>query len=205
MFSNHPGSAEYVGTRKKPIPFEQMKRIGVIASATLRRIPAGRKQNVLASRPLCYASAVMTTGPFRNDESGTVPAVSRATSGDYPALKPPSRRTWRGFAHAAAASFAVAAGLASSTDAVAASDGGYALNPAAAIYEAAPGKALDLSDEVTLEAWVKADPMDADRRAHPGQVRAGHAARLHARHLARQLAPFPQRERHVPFRRETAR
>ena len=50
-------------------------------------------------------------------------------------------------------------GPAASTHAAATSDGGYPLNPATATYEAAAGKALDLTDEVTLEAWVKVDPM----------------------------------------------
>ena len=51
-------------------------------------------------------------------------------------------------------------GPTASAHAAASSDGGYPLNSATAIYEAAPGTALDLTDEVTLEAWVKADPMD---------------------------------------------
>lgn len=37
---------------------------------------------------------------------------------------------------------------------------GLALNLNAPIYEVAPQKALDLTDEVTLEAWVRADQMD---------------------------------------------
>jgi alpha-L-fucosidase 2 len=37
---------------------------------------------------------------------------------------------------------------------------GYRLDNQSPIYEAAPDKALDLTDEVTLEAWIKADPMD---------------------------------------------
>ncbi len=37
---------------------------------------------------------------------------------------------------------------------------GYRLDNQSPIYEAAPGQALDLTDEVTLEAWVKADPME---------------------------------------------
>ena len=38
---------------------------------------------------------------------------------------------------------------------------GFRLDQKSTIYEAAPGKALDLTDELTLEAWVKADKMDA--------------------------------------------
>ncbi len=37
---------------------------------------------------------------------------------------------------------------------------GFALKTDAPIYQVAPQKALDLTDEVTLEAWVQADPMD---------------------------------------------
>ncbi|RYX83119.1 hypothetical protein EON83_16345 [bacterium] len=36
---------------------------------------------------------------------------------------------------------------------------GFALKPNAPMYEVAPQKALNLTDEVTLEAWVQADPM----------------------------------------------
>src|SRR5207244_3781902 len=36
---------------------------------------------------------------------------------------------------------------------------GLALHEKAPIYEAGPDPALDLADEVTLEAWVQADPM----------------------------------------------
>ncbi len=36
---------------------------------------------------------------------------------------------------------------------------GYRLDARSAVYEAGPDPALDLSDEVTLEAWVKADRM----------------------------------------------
>jgi alpha-L-fucosidase len=39
---------------------------------------------------------------------------------------------------------------------------GYALGPDSSIYEVAPQKALDLTDEVTLEAWVQADKMGGD-------------------------------------------
>ena len=45
------------------------------------------------------------------------------------------------------------------TPAVAADLEGYALGGKSALYEARPGSALDLTDEVTLEAWVKADRM----------------------------------------------
>ena len=38
---------------------------------------------------------------------------------------------------------------------------GFRLDQKSPIYEAAPSKALDLTDELTLEAWVKADKMDA--------------------------------------------
>ena len=38
---------------------------------------------------------------------------------------------------------------------------GYRLDNRSTLYEAPPGKALDLTDELTLEAWVKADKMDA--------------------------------------------
>jgi len=38
---------------------------------------------------------------------------------------------------------------------------GLRLGETGPIYQAAPGPALDLTDEVTLEAWVKADPMPA--------------------------------------------
>jgi alpha-L-fucosidase 2 len=41
----------------------------------------------------------------------------------------------------------------------AADAGGYRLDAKSAIYEAGPDKALDLTDAVTLEAWVKADRM----------------------------------------------
>jgi alpha-L-fucosidase 2 len=41
----------------------------------------------------------------------------------------------------------------------AADSDGYRLDAKSAIYEAGPDKALDLADEVTLEAWVKADKM----------------------------------------------
>ncbi|MCX7049397.1 MAG: glycoside hydrolase N-terminal domain-containing protein [Candidatus Sumerlaeota bacterium] len=37
---------------------------------------------------------------------------------------------------------------------------GMRLDPKAPIYSASPNKALDLTDEVTLEAWIKADKMD---------------------------------------------
>jgi alpha-L-fucosidase 2 len=37
---------------------------------------------------------------------------------------------------------------------------GLPVNADSALYEAAPAKALDLTDEVTLEAWVQADKMD---------------------------------------------
>ena len=37
---------------------------------------------------------------------------------------------------------------------------GFRLDNNSAVYEAAPGKALDLTDELTLEAWVQADRMD---------------------------------------------
>ncbi len=37
---------------------------------------------------------------------------------------------------------------------------GLALNARAPIYQAGPDKALDLADEVTVEAWVQADKMD---------------------------------------------
>jgi alpha-L-fucosidase 2 len=37
---------------------------------------------------------------------------------------------------------------------------GYRLDPQSAIYEAPLSRALDLMDEVTLEAWIKADPME---------------------------------------------
>lgn len=36
---------------------------------------------------------------------------------------------------------------------------GYRLDNSARLYDAAPQRALDLTDEVTLEAWVKADKM----------------------------------------------
>ena len=36
---------------------------------------------------------------------------------------------------------------------------GYRFDPNSPLYEAAPGPALDLTDELTLEAWVQADPM----------------------------------------------
>ncbi len=36
---------------------------------------------------------------------------------------------------------------------------GLKLGDAGPIYQAGPAKALDLTDAVTLEAWVKADPM----------------------------------------------
>ena len=38
---------------------------------------------------------------------------------------------------------------------------GFRLDDRSAIFEAGPDKALDLTDEVTLEAWVKADRMDS--------------------------------------------
>ncbi|MBV9864574.1 MAG: glycoside hydrolase N-terminal domain-containing protein [Abitibacteriaceae bacterium] len=37
--------------------------------------------------------------------------------------------------------------------------GGFTLNEKSPVYEAGPDKALDLTDEVTLEAWVQADRM----------------------------------------------
>ena len=37
---------------------------------------------------------------------------------------------------------------------------GYRLDPQSAIYQAPLNRALDLTDEVTLEAWIKADPME---------------------------------------------
>src|SRR5208283_2506625 len=106
-------------TKKERCQFKRMLSSHV--DAALRRILAGRKQNVLASRPLCYAPDVMMTCPFANDEPGVVPGVSGATSRDCPALKPQSRRIWRGFLHAAVASFALAFGPAASTEAAAAS------------------------------------------------------------------------------------
>ena len=42
----------------------------------------------------------------------------------------------------------------------ASSDAGYRLDGQSPIYATAPGKSLDLTDEVSLEAWVKADQMD---------------------------------------------
>ena len=42
-----------------------------------------------------------------------------------------------------------------------ASDAGYRLDGQSPIYATAPAKSLDLKDEVSLEAWVKADPMGA--------------------------------------------
>ena len=38
---------------------------------------------------------------------------------------------------------------------------GYRLDGRSPIYATAPGRSLDLTDEVSLEAWVKADQMDA--------------------------------------------
>src|ERR1700690_2262401 len=37
---------------------------------------------------------------------------------------------------------------------------GYRLDQQSPIYEGLPSKALDLADEVTLEAWIKADKQD---------------------------------------------
>jgi len=85
------------------------------------------------------------------------PSPLRKGRGDPRALG--AGGSWGGLLHAALASFVLTLGPATSTHAAAASDGGYPLNSATAIYEAAPDKALDLTDEVTLEAWVKADPM----------------------------------------------
>ena len=38
---------------------------------------------------------------------------------------------------------------------------GFALKNDGALFEAAPCQALDLTDELTLEAWVQADQMDS--------------------------------------------
>jgi len=42
---------------------------------------------------------------------------------------------------------------------LAAAEDGYRLDPDSPIYQTGPSPLLDLHDEVTLEAWVKADPM----------------------------------------------
>ena len=49
--------------------------------------------------------------------------------------------------------------LAQSSAATAVPPQGYRLDPQATVYEVPPQKALDLTDEVTLEAWVQADRM----------------------------------------------
>ncbi len=98
--------------------------------------------------------------PLEKGKPGAPRAVSRAVIQNGRALKKTLIRHGRNLTRAAVASLALVFGAAAWTHA-AAVPAGYALNPAAAIFEAAPGKALDLADEVTLEAWVKADPMDA--------------------------------------------
>ena len=54
---------------------------------------------------------------------------------------------------------ALAMALATDASPVPQGSEGYRLDAKSAVYEAGPDPALDLSDEVTLEAWVKADRM----------------------------------------------
>ena len=65
---------------------------------------------------------------------------------------------------------------------VAAEPTGVNIGDGGAIYQVEPGKALDLTDELTLEAWGAGGQDVRRRRAHPRQEFARHAGRLHARH-----------------------
>ena len=68
------------------------------------------------------------------------------------------------------------------------------LNAQGPVYQAA-SPALNLTDAVTLEAWVKADPMPQGGGRILDKLVPGDQRQLHTGHLPRQLPAADRRER----------